>query len=213
MNVIRSWINSHKKELRHYASYRIPNNTEVVLFPRLFWILAIQFLALYFGYTSKSVIPWWSMCILPFVATGFLVAIYSRERNCGLIGFFRYSSVFFALTCLSLIELTIAISIRETIQNALYYSFFAFLITVLCFLYSIRRQIERGIFSEENKQGPHAAPYIAAALGYVTHRICKYAISEKGESVFIVIVVGVLAGIVLGVSVVLWLKSVGATQE
>lgn len=213
MPFFRGWMNTHKKELHSFASFRVPNKTEVSLFPRLLWIWAIQLVAACFGFNAKPPVLWWSVCILPTVTTAVLIADYFRERDCEIDGFFRYSSTFFFLLGFSMIELTVFIAIRQTVQNALIFSLAALLITFASLLYYIFRQIKRAHFSEKNKQVPGAAPYIAAALGYGTYRFLKNATSEKSESFFMIIVAGVLAGTVFGLAAVCWLKSVGAKQK
>ena len=213
MRFFRGWINTHRKELHGYAFYRVPNNTEVSLFPRLLWIWAIQLAAFYFGFKSKPIVPWWTMCILSVVTTAVLLVAYYCERYGKIDGFFRYSSVFCILIGLSLIELIVFIAIRKTVQYSLIYSLVVLLLTVACLVYSIYRQINRGNFSEKTEQAPSAAPFIAVALGLGTHEICKNLISENVETFFIVIAAGFLVGIAFGLAAAFWLKSIGAKQQ
>ena len=213
MRLLRCWLSTHKKELRRYAFYRVPPDTEVLLFPRILWIMVIQLIAMGAGLASKSAVPWWFVCILPFVATTILVAVCYRERDYELDGFYRYSSTFCGLLGFSLIELTVFIAIWKSVQNALFYSFAVFLITVVCFLYSIYRQINRGVFSEKTQKDISSASFIGAALGFGTHLICKRAFSGKAEEFLVVIVGGLLAGVASGIAAMFWLKSIGAKQN
>lgn len=206
----RTWRKRRHKQLRNYAFHRLPPNTSVALFPHFFWLWAIQAIAAAFGLTASKAVPWWSLCILPLLAAVFLIAAYFRERDRGVAGFFRYISAFFILVGLSIIELAITISIRQMVTYSLFFSLFAGLITFAILMYYIRKQVECGSRSKEDKQDPNVAPFFAGTLGFGTYLICKHFFSKQGTSVFIVIAIGVMAALMLGGAAMNWLKSIGA---
>lgn len=197
MKVIHNWINSHKKELRNYASYRVPNDTEVMLFPRIILICVMQILASCFGITAKTAVPWWAMCILPFAATVVFVTAYFRERDSDLDGFFRYTSIYFMLVSLGLIELSMTISIHESVEYAILPTAIAFLLTFALLLHRIKREVEKNDFTQDKAQKGNIAPFAGAALGYGTHLICKQVFQFNSETALVVICIGVISGFFL----------------
>ena len=95
----------------------------------------------------------------------------------------------------------------------MYFSLFAGLITLAILMYYIRKQVECEVRSKEDQNTPSGAPFLAGALGLGTYWICKQFLPEQGTSVFIVIVIGIMAAVMFGGAVMNWLKSIGAEDD
>ena len=195
----RSWRKSRHKKLRNYATYRLPNNTEVFLITRLPWLVVIHLIAVALGIRSGIPVPWWLLCMLPLFTVVFLIVVYFRERDNDLVGFFRYSSVFFSLVGISLIELAVLYSIYRGVPSALIGSFLIGLILLALLLLWLRKKIDDNAFSADKKYGSGAAAAgLAGALGYVSHSFCERVFSEQALSALMVIDFGLLAGCMFG---------------
>ena len=208
----RSWRKSRHKQLRRYAAFRVPANTDVLLITRLPWLLLIHGAVAAVAVRSDTAVPWWSLCILPLISTAVLIAVSIRERENGLAGFFRYNSAFYLLVSVSLLELTVAVSVHSATPYALIVSLIVGFLTVALLLNRLRKQIEENTFSEEKQQGAITAG-LAGVFGLGSYFLLKQIFPEQVSSALSVMAIGILAAFTLGVCVVFWLKSVGADSQ
>lgn len=208
-----SWSKNFHKQLHAYAYHNVPKNDRVTLGPHLFLLLAIQIISGVFGLSTPKAIPLPVLGILLIMTTVLSIVLYYREREKELVGFFRFISGFFLLMSFSIIELTIVLAISQAVTFALLISLFASLITFVIIINYIKKQIERGAYPKEEQHGQKIVPFLAAALGFLTHLLFRQFLPEKGEAAFIVVVTGCIASIMLGGAVMNWLKSIGAEKE
>ena len=222
MTFCHSWIERHRVQLRNYARYGINNKTSIRLVPQILWLWAIQCAAAYYCISSDNENTWWGLCIrLLFlsavltVTTAFATIIYCREKVNGIAGCFRYYSAHFFLVFLSFLELTITVSIHESVLIALVYSLIAALVKISIHFFWIVKKVETDAFSKRKQTQSHFfnLPYsFSFLLGFSLYWICKAFFAEKFISVYVVIMMGYLTACIICTSMEYWLKSVFVDQ-
>lgn len=217
-----NWLERHRVQLRNYANYRSIDKISFRLVAHLLWLWVIQCVAAYFGISAVNENRWWVLCIqIMFlsafltVTTALLTTIYCREKVNGAAGFYRYHSAYLFLISVSFLELTITVSIYESVLIALLYSFIAALLKSTIHFFWIRKQVERDTYSNiKQTQSRYLLklPYsFSFCFGFILYWICKALFVEDSIPAYIVIILGYLSACVFCSSGECWLKSVGNT--